>query len=71
MHLLNASAWCTECNWKTEGKNAMGNAAKHYQKTSHFIQIELSYGHSFGQPKSVTEPNNLLQDNMFKEKDNG
>jgi hypothetical protein len=67
MHLLNASAWCTECNWKTEGKNAMGNAAKHYHKTGHFIQLELAYGHSFGQPKSVTEPNTLLQDNMFKE----
>ena len=71
MNLLNASAWCNDCNWITDGKNAMGNAAKHHQKTEHFVQLELYYGHSFGQPKSVTEPDTLLQDNMFKEKDNG
>jgi len=71
MHLLSASAWCNDCNWTTEGKNAMGNAAKHHQRTEHFVQLELYYGHSFGNPKSVTETDTLLQDNMFKEKDNG
>jgi hypothetical protein len=70
MHLLTANAQCQDCNWNTKGKNSMGNAAKHYQRTEHFVQLELYYGHSFGQPKSVTEPNTLLQDNMFKENHN-
>jgi len=52
MHLLNAAAWCSDCEWKTEGKNAMGNAAKHHQKTGHFTMVELYYSQCFGNPKT-------------------
>ena len=50
MHLLDASAWCTDCDWKTEGKNAMGNAAKHNQKTGHCTMVELYFSQVFGNP---------------------
>ena len=52
MHLLDASAWCSECEWKTEGKNAMGNAAQHHQKTGHFTTVELYYSQCFGEVKT-------------------
>lgn len=52
MHLLDAAAWCSNCQWKTEGKNAMGNAAKHHQKTGHFVMVELYYSQCFGEPKA-------------------
>lgn len=51
MHLLNAEAWCDECGWKTEGRNAMGNAAKHYQKSGHFVMVELYFSQCFGEFK--------------------
>ena len=50
MHLLDAAAWCSGCEWKTEGKNAMGNAAKHHQKTGHFVMVELYFSQCFGNP---------------------
>ena len=50
MHLLDAAAWCTDCDWKTEGKNAMGNAARHHKKTDHFTMVELCYSQCFGEP---------------------
>ena len=34
-------AFCDDCDWSTEGKNAMGNAAQHHQKTGHVLQGEL------------------------------
>ena len=52
MHLLDANAWCTVCDWKTEGKNAMGVAAIHHKKTGHFTMVELYYSQTFGDPSS-------------------
>ncbi len=52
MHLLGAAAWCSDCQWETEGKNAMGNAARHHQKTGHFTMVELYYSQCFGAPKT-------------------
>ena len=43
MHLLDANAWCNDCGWKTSGKNSMGNASRHYQRTSHYVHVELHY----------------------------
>ncbi|KKN72940.1 hypothetical protein LCGC14_0406440 [marine sediment metagenome] len=51
MHLLDANAWCTECDWKTEGKNAMGVAAIHHKKKGHFTMVELYYSQTFGEPR--------------------
>jgi len=34
-------ASCYDCDWSTEGKNAMGNAAQHHQKTGHTLRGEL------------------------------
>ncbi len=56
MHLLNAYAWCTVCDWKTEGKNAMGIAAIHHKKTGHYTQVELHYSQVFGGPSPNGEP---------------
>jgi len=50
MHLLDAEAWCTDCDWKTEGKNAMGNAARHHKSTQHFTMVSLYYSQTFGEP---------------------
>ena len=56
MHLLDASAWCTDCEWKTEGKNAMGNAARHHKATGHCTMVELYYSQVFGQPGDKDAP---------------
>lgn len=53
MHLMFAEAWCVDCDWKTEGKNSMGNAARHHKSTGHYVQMELSYGQTFGNPKET------------------
>jgi hypothetical protein len=50
MFLIDAQATCTVCGWHTEGKNSMGNAARHHHKTGHYVQCELYYGQHFGQP---------------------
>ena len=50
MHLIEAEAWCTDCDWTTEARNAMGNAAQHHQKTGHYVQMQLIYGQTFGKP---------------------
>ncbi len=50
MFMMDAKATCVTCGWHTEGKNSMGNAAKHHQKTGHYVQCELYYGQFFGQP---------------------
>ena len=50
MHLLDAQAWCTDCDWKTEGKNAMGNAARHHKKMGHCTMVELYFSQVFGEP---------------------
>ena len=51
MHLLAANAWCTNCKWEYEGKNAMGLAAIHHKKTEHFTMVELHYSQTFGEPR--------------------
>lgn len=50
MHLLDANAWCTDCEWVYEGKNAMGLAAIHHKKNGHFTMVELYYSQTFGVP---------------------
>ena len=50
MHLLDASAWCTDCDWRVESKNAMGVAAIHHKKYGHFTMVELNYSQTFGEP---------------------
>ncbi len=56
MHLLDASAWCTECDWTTEGRNAMGVAAIHHQKKGHCTMVELAFSQVFGNPSSNSKP---------------
>ncbi len=51
MFLINAKAICHDCNWETEGKNAMGNAAQHNKKRQHKVWVELYYGHFFNRPQ--------------------
>ncbi|KKN22231.1 hypothetical protein LCGC14_0917320 [marine sediment metagenome] len=50
MHLMDIDAWCVDCDWETKGKNAMGNAARHHKKTGHYVQMELYYSQTFGEP---------------------
>lgn len=56
MRLVDADAWCAECNWKTYGKNAMGNAARHHKATGHYTMVELSYVQTFGTPPESLLP---------------
>jgi hypothetical protein len=55
---MGGQANCVTCGWHTEGKNAMGNAAKHFNKLGHYVQVELYYGHFFGSDERV----NLIAD---------
>lgn len=48
MRLVDANAWCANCNWKTSGKNSMGNAARHHKATGHYTMVELGYVQTFG-----------------------
>ena len=48
MHLVEAQAYCENCDWKVESKNAMGVAAKHYYRTGHKVFVELGYVHIYG-----------------------
>lgn len=67
MNLLSANAQCQDCQWKTQGKNSMGNSAKHYNKTKHFIKLELCYEHTFG-IQTVRDIKPLLQTTMFEDR---
>jgi hypothetical protein len=40
--IVDGQAWCRQCGWSTEGKNALGNAAQHADRTSHEVQAELT-----------------------------
>lgn len=48
MHLVSGMAWCTVCDWETEAQNAMGTAAKHYQKYGHPTHVQLVFIQIFG-----------------------
>ena len=62
MRLMEAEAWCTDCDWTTAGRNAMGNAAKHQQKTGHYVQMQLIYSQTFGEPHQEYLKRNPLSD---------
>ncbi len=51
MFLIEARAFCTECKFELESRNAMGVAAKHHKKTGHYVQMQLVFGQHFGKPK--------------------
>ncbi len=53
MFLIDARADCVDCEWHTEGKNAMGNGAIYHRKTGHYVQCELYFAQHFGKPKEV------------------
>lgn len=38
--LVGGEATCKECDWDTNGKNALGNASQHAEKTGHEVQGE-------------------------------
>ena len=43
MHLTDGSAWCSNCGWKTIGRNSMCNASRHYKKYHHLVHVEQRY----------------------------
>jgi len=57
MFLMDAQATCVDCGWHTEGRNSMGNAAQHHQKTGHYVQCEMYYGQHFGGPDAEKHQN--------------
>lgn len=40
-------ALCEECGWRTEGKNGLGVAAQHHDRTGHSVRVEVSGGVSY------------------------
>ena len=56
MHLIHALAWCMDCKWKVESRNAMGVAAIDHQKTGHCTMVELGFNQVFGERKSHDIP---------------
>ena len=62
MFLLEAEAWCTDCDWKTYGRNAMGNAARHNKAKEHYVQMQLIYGQTFGEPHQEYLKKNPMAD---------
>jgi len=41
--VIGASAWCCNCDWKTEAyKNAQANAARHARAYKHKVECEIT-----------------------------
>jgi len=42
-HLVIARAFCEDCDWDVDAKNAQGVAAQHAQRNGHTVTYELTY----------------------------
>ena len=51
---------CQDCGWQTHGKNALGNAARHHDRTGHTVRTEIR--------GVVTYPSDAEHDRMRREK---
>ena len=51
MRVIEGNASCADCNWHTYGKNSMGNAGKHNNKTGHGVVVEMTYEHCYPRKK--------------------
>ncbi len=69
MHLVEARARCIDCGWETEAKNAMGTAARHHQKTGHYVQVELGFVQVFGEPNEKFMSNSRREYDYALERD--
>lgn len=38
--VTHASAYCQGCDWSSEARNAIGNAAQHAERTGHHVEAE-------------------------------
>lgn len=43
-----AHAECQECNWRTDRRNAIGNAARHHDATGHYVEVEQVISVAYG-----------------------
>ena len=50
MRLLQALAFCVECDKTWDSRNALGVAAQHNQRTGHEVAVEMTYSHRFKGP---------------------
>jgi hypothetical protein len=52
--LAAVSATCSGCAWSTSARNALGNAARHHDRTGHVVSVEehrqVTYGDSATAP---------------------
>lgn len=46
--LLDISADCEDCSWKSNARNALGSAAQHSDKYGHFVRVEQTIGVAYG-----------------------
>ena len=35
------AVWCEDCEWHTFGKNGLGNAAQHHDRTGHTVRVDV------------------------------
>lgn len=42
--VLGVVAECRDCDWESEAKNALGNAAQHADRTGHTVHVEQMIG---------------------------
>lgn len=51
--LAAASAACRGCSWTTSARNALGNAARHHDRTGHVVSVEEHRQVTYGDPSAV------------------
>lgn len=42
--LLGSQAWCEDCPWRLEARNAMGSGARHADTYGHTVRVEQTTG---------------------------
>lgn len=46
--LLSVRATCRVCGWISEARNALGNAARHYDATKHTVDVDQVIAVTYG-----------------------
>jgi hypothetical protein len=54
-------AQCYGCNWGSEARNAMGNAAQHHDATGHAVRVETTRVVTYGDPAAPAPGQTALE----------
>ncbi len=52
--LLGSQAWCDDCPWSLEARNALGSAATHADTYGHTVHAEQTNGITYNKKQEAT-----------------